>query len=750
MSQKKKVIVKKKGFSVVSLLIGLLLGIIIMVALVGGAAVYLATGSLDSILSLFGLDNQDDDGNYIYINTDPDNGGVSTVLQLVQWVTGLDSITSLSVYDVCEKVPYVETVVDGLYDTIADYGLEMDKDELYSQPFDGLLDYVTDALMDVQVGTLLDKVDEDNGLKDNKITEAILYGTEAKYVEVPADDGSVVKYPVWYEDFRLVDPDAPSEEPAGGNEAEEGDGNDNASGVNYTEPLDLDLSDDAYFVSVNDENVILDEEYYGYLAYSSRAGAYRLYFYGPMTRTAAEESGDGEETEETETTYYYNVTYREDDGSFACMETPVEYTTSYATLDGSYYYDADGNKVDSNPVTIGSIMDNPLENLYELYITDLYEDNEEELGAIADILGDVSFGDLIEGNVNFEEIINGLELSSLINNVSISDDSSGAAAILTYLIYGASGVSEAEGEDLAYSYTGTYHKIAEDGTTETVDCYIQTDADGTVLGIYLDKDCTESAAGTTVTQVETRMDGIMNDLTIGEIVDVSSMDNEIVNMVAGSTIGSFATDIGNMTMNQLFCNDIYGVWDEEQQEQLATQYEVVATAADVTDETTQIAFDSSYTYYIQGSSVILEPAGQGYSSEDGTPGNGHYDTYDDLVESVGEGVTVYTYGQANPLWKLLISETNSDGELQEIAYSVSDMNNMYYNITSNVQNATVSDLVDAGILSIDNAETVLDSYLVSISYDAGGSPTISKSETKVGDMTLIGLINAILSGLTTS
>ncbi|MCD8307623.1 MAG: hypothetical protein LUD51_05310 [Clostridia bacterium] len=748
---KKQVVVKKKGFSVVSLLIGLLIGIIIMAAAIGGLVAYLVFGDIDTILSIFGLENQDDDGNYVYVNTDTENGGVSSVMDLINWVSDLGGISELSVAEISAKLPVVETYVDVVYDALADYGLELDRDEVNALPFSEFTDYISDKVMDIQLGALLDAVgvSESSAFGSNVIVKAMIYGVEAPYVYVnKVGNEWEHRYPVWYDEYYLYDASSGSGDAEAGN-GDEGEGVYSiATAASTAEDLDLSENSGKYLINRTDGSTLSGEDIGKYAKYLtlSADGYYRIYYCG---FPATDEDGNY-----TETAYY--VTYKDPDtAEYVWMDPSLEYTTSSPTLHGNYYFDEDHNDVEANPITIRKLVDNPYENLYEIYITDLYENNTEDLGFIADVLGNVSLAELINGEVDFQEIVDNLELSSIMTVTYDPGSVSSAESILLYLLYGVSDIQATETTNL---YTGLYRGI--DG--DEVECWIQTDSEGSILGVYIYDDDTQSyaeAPGTTISQVDVRMNGLMDDLTISEIVDVSAINNPIIDMIAGSTINGFASDINHMTMNQLFCNDIYGKSVVGTDSLEATLYEVVENTDAVADEDAQTAFNSEYTYFIEGNSGILIPVGEGYSTEGGTVtyGNGHYDSYSDLKAAMGD-TAVYTYGQARSLWKLLIYQTVTETDpntgstsikkddsghaiMYEVAYLVSDMNSMYYNIQYNVQNANLATLQDA--LMLDISDDFLDSYLYTIS-----SGSLTQSDKQVRDMTLIELLNYIQDNFT--
>lgn len=187
---------RKKGFSLLSFLLGILLGMILLIGMVGGVILYVLNGKIDDVMNMVDVPNRDEDGNNIYINTDKDNGGVETLLQLLTRVGGFFNDTqNLTVGEVENLIPAVGDMVDQVCVEIGKY-VEIDRAELVATPFSGFGDYVQAKVMDIQPAALLGNLGFE-GTLDNKIISLLLVGKEAYYVE---NDG--VKYPVYYDIYK--------------------------------------------------------------------------------------------------------------------------------------------------------------------------------------------------------------------------------------------------------------------------------------------------------------------------------------------------------------------------------------------------------------------------------------------------------------------------------------------------------------------------------------------------------------------
>ena len=65
----------------------------------------------------------------------------------------------------------------------------------------------------------------------------------------------------------------------------------------------------------------------------------------------------------------------------------------------------------------------------------------------------------------------------------------------------------------------------------------------------------EEVKGTAVRDISARASDITNDMTLGQLIDVSG--NKILGMVADSTISGLSEDINGLAVNQLYADNIY-------------------------------------------------------------------------------------------------------------------------------------------------------------------------------------------------
>ncbi|HBN12532.1 MAG TPA: hypothetical protein DD415_02855 [Clostridiales bacterium] len=587
---------KRRGFSpILAFILGIIFGIIILVGTIVAAVFVALNYKIDNIGA-----NKDEDGNYVFINGDPDNGGVGTLLDLIKKVGALaGDYQSLSVGEVENLLPVASGITEKLREALSQY-VTIDAEELKAVKFGEFGDYVQGKVMDIRPAALIDSFG--GGLPDNEIIDLILNGKESDYVE----NGESL-YPVYYDAYTAAD---------GG-----------------------------FLRKPDGARLAADKEQY----LAEKGEEYRLYFYG---------YGDNN-----------YVTYKDEDNYvFSPVESMLYAAhTSCAALSGNYYYDGE-NKIEVTPVTIGSFSDgSAFDALYDVPVTELVTDAD---GVTQKILGGISVGDLMNGTVDFGEVIDGLEISDFIDveltRVDGRLELTSSDIILSYFVYGITDIVERDGV-----ITGVYHPVGG----EAINCFIE-ELDGKINCVRLG-DGTE-ITGTGLNTVSDRVGGVTSDLKIGAIMDVE--DNKLLKAIENSTIESLPADIANLSVNELYAEDIYG-----REIYLAEK------------------FDAALLYY----SEI----------------DGGYKLVGNLTaEQFGEG-TFYTYGAATATWKLLLYS----GGVEQ-TYSVNNLTALITNVTANTQNTTMSELTEAGILTLTPEQ---------LAVKFNGKP--------VGEMTLVSVIDAFIN-----
>ena len=260
----------------------------------------------------------------------------------------------------------------------------------------------------------------------------------------------------------------------------------------------------------------------------------------------------------------------------------------------------------------------------------------------------------------------GNKVSSLTEDMSITSiiDIEPDSPIMMYIGYGISNVQAVA--DQYYAYTGTY--TDENGVEHTAYIETVTENGQTVVGraYYIDNGEEVAVSGTKIADIGDQVDGLTANLTIGELIDIEEND-KILSLVADSTIDNLSSTIMNITVQDMYADEIYG--DDQ------NGAEWIEVTAD--------NFNSAYLYYtLQDGNYVLVN-----SSDDDKTNDGRLDAFDTAY-------TYYTRGKASGLWYLLLY---SDGK--EICYSINEMGDMMSASVSNMTNSTLWDFYEAGIIS---------------------------------------------------
>ena len=851
----------KKGFSILSFILGILLGIILVVGgIVGGVFVVLNT-NVDTVLGWFGQDNsKDENGRNKIINTD-EATGVKNLMELIDRIIGenglLNKGTDLTLGDIDALIPATTGLVQSLVDMVADY-VTIDVEELKTVKISEFADYAMEVVETIEIGRVLDITIEGGGT--NRVVDVLINGTEADTVTI---DGTI--FPVYFDRYYST-----------------------SSGYKRRDSQN------------NYVGASLLSKYVPYLSGGGDGEAYTLYFYKAADGTPyVLEKGANARASVKNGYIVTQVNYSD------------SYNETYEQCTGNYYI-LNGERQYFNPVTVGTFMNSsgfgPLE---KIELLDLISSEDELLEVLLD---GITLGDIMNGSVSFQSKLDEIKLSaffdvapddsvmvylaygvtsvrfengewlgmytpdgsdpltchfetttkdskviisrayytdngkeielgttlasvsSIIDGVSIDIflDIEASNSILVYLGYGLTDVNYNE-----QSHTGTgilkttvngnpvqYNCVIEasdrnivtrvyyvdNGATvivaatgldeindrvsgitenlkirdvidinpddrimsklgeyeisrvgEAIDTFVLGDfidisadnalmvylgygvtgvkedngvwtaslkisvgefrtvtldvnAEGIVTAVYYEENGkTVYVDGTSINAMNGRIDGIMNDLTVGELIEIDE-SNTVMNAVKNSTINSIAVDIDKITVNDLYAFDVY------------ENSEIIAA-----DE-----YNADYLYYTwtNGKYELVEDGGVyekvngEYKAVLGKVTQSYFNAHSDEL---------YTRGKVTALWKLILFTPVYDGEggdsyQSEKSYTLNDLSKMISNVTSNIRNATLNDLVEAGVLEI--------------SSDALGKdmPSYSgHSGKKFGQLTLSEAIDYIVS-----
>ncbi|MDE7265085.1 MAG: hypothetical protein K2N52_02285, partial [Clostridia bacterium] len=256
----------------------------------------------------------------------------------------------------------------------------------------------------------------------------------------------------------------------------------------------------------------------------------------------------------------------------------------------------------------------------------------------------------------------------------------------------------------------------------------------------------------TLDNVKTRVNGVCEELTIGEIVPLAEGDR-ILGSIKNSTVNSISEDINNLCIQQIFADEVYapntpedGNYPEAEIYLAVTEvpepagyylganviyYEYdadnnVYTLAGNNGKLTAEEFTAADNLYTLGEGKILYNPSYLYYTMDGDGdikmiGTGTADA--GRAQAPQNGEEIYTYGAASPLWKLLIFVDE-----EEQAFTFNNVGSMISNVSKNTQSTPMRELDAAGILTFDNK----DELELKITYSKNGETVV---ET-LGDMPL--------------
>mgnify|MGYP005764482221 FL=1 len=363
---------------------------------------------------------------------------------------------------------------------------------------------------------------------------------------------------------------------------------------------------------------------------------------------------------------------RHADGMF--VPSGAEYTLyseETAKLSGGYYYDSEGTLVVLHARTIGEI-------------------SEEESMTIENAIGMVYLADLL-GDISADN------------------------AVMAYMVYGISDIKAADGSMQlpdGVTHTAVYHILGEDGepvtdpegNPVTKEAYVVTEG-GVITDVYYLEETADGSGiklgcNTTVDESVGRIDGLKDDMTIGELLgDSGDGDNVLLDALRDSTINSLADDINSLSIQELFAEDIYADGGE---------------LAQVTEAT----FSADYIYYTD-------------------------ETGGELVNGTGkleglwseEYAGYYTYGATAGVWSLFLYEGGS-----EQLYYINDIAEMQLNVTANLRTTTLGGFMEMGIIS-ETSEGTLSMSLDR--FEGVGGYEVPEGKDTIGDLTISEFIRLI-------
>lgn len=174
--------------------------------------------------------------------------------------------------------------------------------------------------------------------------------------------------------------------------------------------------------------------------------------------------------------------------------------------------------------------------LYDLKVKDVIEIDESD--RLMSKIGEYAIANVGDA---IDEVV--------LADVLTVDTGADSFELMAYMVYGINDVTpvqspayiEIDGVQVEYRYTATYHYLYEEGgdiKTQECDAYVAVDSEGVISAVYYAlAEGRYGECGTRLNDVSTRIDGLMNDLTIGELIEIDE-DNTILNAISGATIST--------------------------------------------------------------------------------------------------------------------------------------------------------------------------------------------------------------------
>lgn len=509
--------------AIIAFLIGFIFAIIVEAAAIFGIYFYVANTDMDKLFEIAGIENKDENGDYIYVNTDKENGGAQTLKELFGVLYGYiySEGSSKPDYPVAGKtfaeieklLPVTGGIVDKLASVVDPY-IDVDWDEFRTTPFTDIVMFINDSIMETRPSKILSALGSDDLVGDdaNVIVKSLFSGVETEY----ALTSGGLSLPVFYDTYTL-----------------------DADGNYYRTQI---IEQDEVYPSEQ-----LSTEY---LVETSQKDAdgnvlYRLYYVpcnlsgGKISEPAIREGFVGNQLNEEgvrvyETIYAEGTSYivvsKNDDGQFTLNDNavladttsysyPVKYGDNYTNLTGNFYKKADGSEVQINTVTVNSLINDTFEPLDYVPATELLGDSS----VTAEIFSDMSVGALIDNNIDLKDEIQSLAIGSVIDNVEVTND------VMMYIVYKVTDVAETEN-----GYVGVYDK---DG--ENIAVNIQVNEQNQVEKIVSEADGRE-IKGATVSEISE----IADNLSVTVLIDVKP-DDAVMSYI-GYGITNLLEESGNI------------------------------------------------------------------------------------------------------------------------------------------------------------------------------------------------------------
>ena len=205
--------------------------------------------------------------------------------------------------------------------------------------------------------------------------------------------------------------------------------------------------------------------------------------------------------------YLYSDPYARSYYSEVEKRTENEAMYGISTINNiNFFKDNAGNVVEYDPLTVSDVMLDALKPLNNVPVSTVVDENQAEI--VKGIFGDTSLGDILNQNVNFNDLVNDIYLSTFIKDVDKDDK------VMAYITYNITDITD----DGAGNYTAIYDKNGEN--RKAVKVTIDDSTGKNLIKSVTDPATGEEIKGHTVKDMTTLTDN----LTIDVLMDVDPDD----------------------------------------------------------------------------------------------------------------------------------------------------------------------------------------------------------------------------------
>lgn len=547
---------------VVAFFLGFLFAFIVLFGSLFGVGYVAATTDINKVFELFGLDNKNagydendpDSNKYNYINADQAPNLYKLITEVINMAN--DGLGEISIDRISALAPVTDAVLDMGYEFI-DGVVDFDKEFFEGVSLTSVLDCVTNSVNYVRTGKIIGTVNSQFGsqidLSEVPIASYMIDGIEAEYATVEGG-GESFRLPVLF-DYYVEDgsrigygrtvsvngicayPDNFGDDTSYLQETSlKNDDGQTLYKVYYVPckitPTGIEEADYSVKKLVKeDPNVTFTKDGTTYnLKYVFRVvefgedtdfiavkpdgdGGINTFSLNHSEIIAAKNPDPSADASARYTGYSYYEAYARNYYQEPSERSENELIYGVSTINNiNFFKDNDGNIIEYDPLLVSDVMIDPMGTLDNVPVYSVVNTSQAE--TVKGIFGDTSLGAVLSHNVDFNGLVDGILLSTFVDDVSPDDD------IMTYLVYNITGVKSADG----VNYTAVYDK---DGANIAA---VVTVEDGVIKKVA-DAQTGETLDGNTIADVSTMTDG----LTLDIFMDVTADDPVMLYLGYGVT-----------------------------------------------------------------------------------------------------------------------------------------------------------------------------------------------------------------------